>query len=58
MCRLIEIESKIHAIEDCMNVFKLVDDLPMKQVMDTVRKLGKKQCKLIVKRNKLLVFIH
>jgi len=41
-----------------MNVFKLVDDLPMKQVMDTVRKLGKKQCKLIVKRNKLLVFIH
>ena len=52
--RLVELEAKIHAMEDCMGVFKLIEDANVKQVMETVRKLSKKQFRLIVKKAKLL----
>ena len=52
--RLVELEAKIHAMEDCMGVFKLIEDANVKQVMETVRKLSKKQFRLIIKKAKLL----
>ena len=51
---MVELEAKIHAMEDCMGVFKLIEDANVKQVMETVRKLSKKQFRLIVKKAKLL----
>ena len=51
---MIELESKVHALEDCMNALKLNEDLPIAEVAKYIRKLSNKQFKLIMKKSKLV----
>jgi hypothetical protein len=52
--KLIELESKILALEDCMSALKLNENIPVLDLMKMVRKLSNKQFKCINKKDKLI----
>ncbi|TNV78741.1 hypothetical protein FGO68_gene5969 [Halteria grandinella] len=56
--KALEINSKIHGLEDCMNALKLNESIPVNEVLKHIRKLSNKQYKLIIKRSKLIEFIR
>ena len=52
--KIIEYDSKFHAINDLMIMLRGNDDLSVGETIKIVRKLSNKQFKLLTKRNKLL----
>jgi hypothetical protein len=56
--KAIELDAKIHALEDCMNALKLNENLLIQDVMKYMRKLSNKQFKLITKKEKLFRYIR
>lgn len=58
MLKALEINSKIHGLEDCINALKLNEKIPVVEVIKHIRKLSNKQYKLIIKKSKLLEFMR
>ncbi len=55
--RIIEYESRFHAISDCLILLKANEDMPVSEMLKIIRKLSNKQFKLIFKRNKLIRYM-
>lgn len=55
--KLVEIESKILALEDCMTALKMNESLSLADGMKIMRKLSNKQFKLKIKKDKVLRYI-
>ena len=56
--KLIELETKNHALEDCMSALKLNENIPVMELLKIVRKLSKKQFKCVFKKEKLARYLH
>ena len=55
--RLMKLDAKFHAIEDCLNAMRTNEDINIIDMMKQIRKLSKKQFKILLKKGKLVNYM-
>ena len=55
--RIIQLEAKNAAINDCLMTLRSNEDLPLGDTLKSIRKLSSKQFMVIMKRNRLLAHV-
>ena len=58
MQKLVYYDAKISAINDCLAILKNNENISVADNIKTVRKLSSKQFRLLIKRNKIAVYLQ
>jgi len=56
--KVLDLQAKISALEDCMLALKQKEDLPLSTTIQMVRKLANKEFRAIVKKSKVQQYMR